>query len=148
MKWGYAASIAAAIALLPLLSMRLFVSDVVVEHLQSPSETFLATVHEINGGATTDFLYRVEVQRRGFGWYHQPQLVFGGWGTASGNCAGVNLRWLDDHTLDISYLTTRDNRKPFIAERPEMDGEPLWVRVRSGVTDPRAPCGGVEHNQK
>ncbi len=108
----------------------------------------MATLHKINRGATTDFLYRVDVRRRGFGWYHPPLSVFGCYGTGRSNCAyGVNLRWLDDRTLDISYLDSRYIEVPAM-QRFDMDGKPLAVRVRSGVNDPKAPCGSVEYNLK
>jgi hypothetical protein len=110
----------------------------------SPDGRLTASVFEINGGATTDFAYEVDVSRR---WpIHWDHAVAGFYGAGRSNCAyGVNIRWADRDTLLITY---KDAKSTDIDHAAHLFGRTVRVAVKAGVDDPSAPCGGMEYGQQ
>jgi hypothetical protein len=118
------------------------VSNVEVSRIVSVDGRLVATVTETNGGALTDFGYRVEVARNWpIGWPTTAAYLYGA--TRSDCAYGVNVRWIDDDTLSIDYQQAKDAD---VADRIGVLGRSVRVVARSGVTDPTAPCGGVAYN--
>jgi hypothetical protein len=110
----------------------------------SPDGTILARVVEVNGGATTDFLYTVHVRRNWLFplWDYQVADLYG---AGRSECAyGVNLRWEDNRTLAIEYLDAKDVN---IDRALSVLGHRINVVPRPGVVDEAAPCGGMLYNQ-
>jgi hypothetical protein len=116
------------------------VSKVEVMQAKSPDGTFIASVFEINGGATTDFAYEVNVSRNWpTRWDH---AVAGFYGAGRSDCAyGVNLRWLSNDTLLIAY---KDAKSTDVDQAVQLSGRTVRIVTKSGVNDPIAPCGGME----
>lgn len=120
------------------------VSSSAVTRARSPDGSLMATVVEVNGGATTDFAYRVDVARFWpLGWGRSVARFYG---AVRSDCAyGVNIRWLDNERLLISYLQAdQASARP----RATVLGRAVRVIMRKGVVDRAAPCGGMEYAQQ
>jgi hypothetical protein len=102
----------------------------------SPDGAVVATLIEINGGATTDFGYEVKVDGT------RVALLYGA--VRNSNAYGVNLRWLSSSDLDIEYLATRRAG----LEKPELrvGTRTIHVALKPNVTDATAPAGGMLYN--
>jgi len=57
---------------------------------------------------------------------------------------GVNLRWADRANLTLEYL--RAQHAELLLPNVSVGGEQIRVSLRSGVTDPKAPPGGMLYN--
>lgn len=119
------------------------VSRVVVSRVNSPDGSLTASVTETNGGATTDFGYEVHITRNWpLRWDHS---VAGFYGAGRSDCAyGVNVRWVGNETLLISY---KDAKSADVDQAAHLLGRTVRVMVRTGINDPTAPCGGMEYSQ-
>jgi hypothetical protein len=119
------------------------VSRVVVTQVDSPDGSLVASVTETNGGATTDFGYEVDIARNWpLRWSHS---VAGFYGAGRSDCAyGVNVRWIGNNTLLISY---KDARSADADKAAYLLGRTVRVITKAGVNDPAAPCGGMEYSQ-
>lgn len=116
-----------------------------VARATSPDGAIVARLVEINGGATTDFLYTVHLQRNWLFplWDYQIADLYGAGRSA---CAyGVNLRWQDDRTLEIQYF---DAKQVNVDRSESVLGRRIVVVPRAGVHDQAAPCGGMLYNQQ
>jgi hypothetical protein len=119
------------------------VSREVVASAKSPDGRVIARLYEINGGATTDFAYNVQLSRIWPRWDHQVASFYG---AGRSKCAyGVNLRWRDNQTLDLEYL---DATEATFERSVEVAGREVNVVAKAGVNDPTAPCGGMLYNLK
>jgi hypothetical protein len=119
------------------------VSRVEVMKAYSPNRSRVAAVFEINGGATTDFAYEVDVSRASY--FSRNREVARLYGAGRNDCAyGVNIRWPDNETLLITY---KDAKSANIDKNTHILGTDVRVLSRSGVNDPTAPCGGMEYSQ-
>ena len=107
----------------------------------SPSGEFVATVVEVNGGATTSYGYEVRVGRTHFErWGTQVAYLYGA--VRSDQAYGVNLRWTKDSELQVQYLSAR-----FTEVTPSRIFVPsVHVLLRPGINDPSAPPGGMLQN--
>ena len=120
------------------------VSRVEVTRLASPDGVLVARVTEINGGATTDFAYRVDVSRDWPVRWSQDVAYY--YGAGRSECAyGVNVAWAGNNDLIISYL---DAQSADIIPSVRVAGRTVRIISKSGVDDPSAPCGGVEYSQR
>ena len=114
-----------------------------VARVASPSGDLIATVVEINGGATTSFGYEARVSRDGLS-------LAGGkvaslYGALRGETAyGVNLRWLSDDVLHIEYLEA----KAAHLASPGILAPEVRVILVPGISDPLAPSGGMFDNMQ
>lgn len=112
-----------------------------VSRVASPSGERVATVIEINGGATTSFGYEVRVSQTGF---HpgsaKVALLYAA--VRSHRAYGVNLRWVSDQELHVEYLSAQ------FAEvvSPGKSGPPMRVVLAPGISDSSAPPGGMLYN--
>ena len=120
------------------------VSRAEVMSAKSPDSGLMATVVEINGGATTDFAYEVNIARNWPLRWNRP--IAGFYGAGRSNCAyGVNIHWTDDHTLLITY---KEAKSTDVDQAVQMFGRTVHIVAKGGVDDPTAPCGGMEHGQR
>jgi hypothetical protein len=118
-------------------------SNVEVMESLSPDGALKARVFETNGGATTDFGYTVSLDRASFP--HWDRSVAGFDGAQRSNCAyGVNIKWLDNDTLVISYL---DARAVDVDSSARLFGRTVRILSKAGINDPKALCGGMEYAQ-
>jgi hypothetical protein len=114
-----------------------------VARATSPDGSVVARLYEIDGGATTDFAYTVQLSRKWPRWDHQVADLYG---AGRSKCAyGVNLRWRDNRTLVLEYLEAADAT---FERSVDVAGRQVNVILRSGVNDPAAPCGGMLYNLK
>lgn len=115
-----------------------------VARAASPDGKVVATLIEVNGGATTSFGYEVHLESEGalFG-KAQVASLYGAFRSAS--AYGVNLRWNSDSELSIEYLGARNAQ----LEVPEWRYGDSIVRVSlvAGIEDRDAPAGGMLYNR-
>jgi hypothetical protein len=119
------------------------VTDAEVMRAVSPDGELTARLFEVNGGATTDFSYHVDVERN----WPLPwgRTVAGFYGAGRSDCAdGVNIRWSGNRTLVVTY---RDAKSADVDSTARISGRTISVVSRSGVNDPTAACGGMEYSQ-
>ncbi|MEJ7932936.1 hypothetical protein WG907_01530 [Sphingobium sp. AN558] len=111
---------------------------------QSPDGALVATVTEINGGATTDFAYEINIARR---WpIYWDHAVAGLYGAVRSDCAyGVNIRWADSNNLHITY---KDATFVDIDRIAHFWGRDVRIVATGGINDTSAPCGGMEYGQQ
>lgn len=126
------------------LLLTMCVRQVEVARVRSPDSRLVASVFEINAGATTDFAYEVNVARNWpIRWDH---AVAGFYGAGRSDCAyGVNLRWIGNDTLMITY---KDAKSTDVDQSAQLLGRKVRIVAKSGVNDPTAPCGGMEYGQQ
>ena len=112
--------------------------------VKSPDGSLMASVVEINGGATTDFAYEVTVARN---WpLHWDHSVAGFYGAGRSDCAnGVNIRWINNDTLSITYKNAKSTD---VDQAVQMLGRTVHIIAKEGVDDPAAPCGGMEYGKQ
>jgi len=113
-----------------------------VARVSSPTGRSDAVVYELNGGAATSFAYEVVVVRSGRTPSKDAPAVASFYGaTRSPSAYGINIRWEDDKALIVEYLDAQmaQINKPVV----EIDGVSVAVMLRSGVSDPTAPPGGM-----
>lgn len=109
----------------------------------SPDGALKARVVEDNGGATTDFGYTISLDRTSFP--HWEQSVGYLYGAHRSECAyGVNLNWSDNDTLVVSY---REATSADMNRSARFFGRTVRIVPKSGISDPSAPCGGMEYAQ-
>lgn len=126
------------------LLLTMCVSKVEVAQVKSPDGTLIANVFEINGGATTDFAYEVNVSHNWpLRWDH---AVAGFYGAGRSDCAyGVNLRWIGNDALLITY---KDAKSADVDRTLRLIDRKVRIFTKSGVIDSTAPCGGMEYGQQ
>jgi hypothetical protein len=112
-----------------------------VSRVASPSGDFVATVIEINGGATTSFGYEVRIARKGFNVEGTEVASLYG-AVRNGRAYGVNLRWVSDRELHVEYLTAKSAE--VLPSR--MLAPSVHVTLESGISDSSAPPGGMLYN--
>lgn len=124
---------------------KLLVSDVQVSSIASPDRRLVATVREIDGGATSDFAYRVDIRPKGWTWYQAPRRAFWGYGVIRSDCAyGVTVGWRSNTALEVRFLSVnsgKPQRDIEVVNRVAIDGRIITVTAVPGRVDPTAPCG-------
>jgi hypothetical protein len=113
-----------------------------VAKVQSPDGLVEAVLIETNAGATTSFGYEVHLRTRGKDDGQEVARLYGA--IRNANAYGANLRWASDNELVVEYLEARDEK----LERSTVNvaGRDIRVVLGSGVTDPKAPSGGMLYN--
>jgi len=115
-----------------------------VARTTSPSGKVDAVLVESSGGATTSFGYAVFVVPAGRStWLYKKVASFYD-AARSEQAYGVNLRWAGPANLTLEYLTAE--RADLLLSNVSVAGEQVQVSLRSGVTDPKAPPGGMPYN--
>lgn len=109
----------------------------------SPDGRVEAILIETNGGATTDFGYKVLVGERG-SWFSRTQVAWLYGAGRNEHAYGANLKWHTDTELFVEYLEAQEQelkeRKVYVA------GRNIEIVLKSGVTDSAAPAGGMLFN--
>jgi hypothetical protein len=68
------------------------------------------------------------------------------YGAGRSDCAyGLNIRWIDNNTLSITY---KDAKATDVDQTAQMFGRTVRIIAKGGVDDPAAPCGGMEYGQQ
>ena len=116
------------------------VSKVEVAKTVSPDGKFIARVFEINGGATTDFAYEIDISRNlPVRWDH---AVAGLYESGRSDCAyGVNVRWPDSSTLLLTY---KQAKSVDIDPSLRIAGDTVKIIANDGIDEHKAPCGGMD----
>ena len=126
---------------LPILLLSGRISRDEVARVASPAAGLDAVLIEINGGATTDFAYSVVLEEPG--WFGASEEVASLYAAHRSDCAyGVNLRWAGPNRLLIEYQDAGRAE----AHPATIGGQQMGVELKPGVTDPTAPCGGMDYN--
>ena len=60
------------------------------------------------------------------------------------NAYGANLKWISDNELVVEYLEARD--QTLGRASVSVAGRAIKVSLRSGMSDPTAPAGGMLYN--
>ena len=120
----------------------LLVSRDEVSRVPSPNSRLDAVLFETNGGATTSFGYEVVVCKRGTRKGASAVKLYGA--VRNANAYGVDMRWNGNNELVIEYLSARDVSS--VHDNINVEGQQIHVLLRSGVTDPTAPSGGMLYN--
>ena len=115
----------------------------VVAKATSPDGSVVARLYEINGGATTDFSYTVQISRPWPRWDSQVAYFYG---AVRSECAyGVDMKWTGNATLELRYLeTASSNVEPSV----NVGGKALRIVPKPNTTNSAAPCGGMLYNQQ
>jgi hypothetical protein len=116
----------------------------VVARSTSPDGTIDAITIESNGGATTSFWYDVCLAPRGLTCKVSESLVRLYGATRNGQAYGINVRWVSKSLLQVEYLQAK--RVKAIQSVATVGGRNIDVALRSGVSDPSAPAGGMLYN--
>lgn len=143
-RWGCLAIAGLCLILIVWLPMHLLgsvSSRVEVARVTSPDRSIDAVLVETNGGATTSFGYRVHLVPAGEA-ADSRQAAFLYDATRSACAYGVNLRWLGPNRLLVEYQ--RADRAD--AANARVGHRSIAVELKAGITDPTAPCGGMEYN--
>jgi hypothetical protein len=127
--------VSTALLLVGSLAGCLDVSEDVVTSAVSPDSARDALVTEVNGGATTPFVYRVYVVPRGGQPTGKYQVASLNAAYRSDSALGVNLRWRGANDLRVEYLGSR-----YVTLVSNDRWKGLVVHLDSGVVDPLAPA--------
>ena len=119
------------------------VSRDVVAKATSPDGSAVARLYEINGGATTDFAYSVQISRP---WPRWDSQVADFYGAVRSDCAyGVDMKWTGNARLELRYLETKSSN---VEPSANVGGKAIRIVPRPNTTNPAAPCGGMLYNQQ
>lgn len=122
------------------------VSHDIVATTPSPSGKVRAVLEEVNGGATTSFGYEVYLEQllQG-GSLPRVRIVHAYGATRNASAYGMNLKWLDSTTLQVSYLEAKNVE--LIGATVRFGTELISVHLKAGESDPSAPPGGMLYNK-
>jgi len=113
-----------------------------VTRVSSPDGRVDAVLVETNGGATTSFGYEIHVVEKGRPPHDRVAWLYDA--VRNEQAYGANLKWTNDQELVIEYLSAR--QEDLKRARVTVAGRAINVSLRSGVTDPTAPAGGMLFN--
>ena len=115
-----------------------------VARVASPDGRVDAVLVETNGGVTEPFAYEVHVVEKGRPASDQVAWPYGA--ARNENAYGASLKWISDIDLVVEYLDARDQtlRRASVS----VAGRAIKVSLRSGLSDPTAPSGGMLYNLK
>ena len=115
-----------------------------VARTASPSGAVDAVVLELNGGATTSYLYEVCLVPHGVA-CKDADTVVSLYGAGRSEIAyGINIRWVDSLHLNVEYMNAK--RVTLRRSSAVVAGGTILVSLKSGVVDPAAPAGGMYYN--
>ena len=117
-----------------------------VARVKSPDGKVDAVLFETNGGATTSFGYEVFITPPGAGTWRGKEVADLYGAVRSENAYGVNLTWTSNDELAIEFLKARQQElmKPTV----DLVSKRIKVTLKAGVTDSKAPSGGMLYNLK
>lgn len=114
-----------------------------VSSVTSPDGRLVASLVEVNGGATTSFGYSVVLAEPGL--LGKSQEVASLYGAVRNDSAyGANLRWTGENELSIEFLDAKSSE--LVNARPRIAGREVAVVLRPYVRDETAPAGGMLYN--
>jgi hypothetical protein len=149
LKWLLYIAAAAAVLLVVAVSAFLWwipgPSAAEVSRVASPRGDIEGVLIETNGGATTSFGYEIFVVPRGTKPSGTPAAFLYG-ASRSQSAYGVNLRWPSDSNLDVEYESAKSAKVgvPLVV----VANRNVHVELKSNVSDPNAPPGGMLYNLK
>ena len=114
-----------------------------VVRLRSPNGKADAVLIETNNGATTSFGYEVHVVEADAKPDASPAVYLYG-ATRNETAYGLNLRWQQDGVLGIEYQDANSIQSNITSI--SVGDERIHLVLRSNVTDPTAPSGGILYN--
>lgn len=119
-----------------------------VARVPAPSGRLEAVLVEENGGATTNFGYRVFVVPRGQVVRSESRdAVASLYGAMrSARAYGANLRWRAPGELSVEFAAAQ--RDSVLQPAVRVAGEAVRVTLRPGIPDPTAPGGGMLYNRQ
>ena len=118
--------------------------DYEVARATSPSGKVDAVLLETNRGATTPLGYLVYVVPTGASTLRGKRVASFHGASRSKEAAGVNLRWTGPSSLTLEYLAA--DQQDLRVSKLSVAGEEIHIALRSGVSDPEAPPGGMLYN--
>jgi hypothetical protein len=113
-----------------------------VARVSSPDGQIDAILFESNGGATTSFLYEVDLGRKQSRRGKQVARLVGV--VRNAQAYGVDLNCENDHTLVIQCLHTET--PPEVQGSVDVDGRNVQIVLHTGIEDKSAPAGGMLYN--
>jgi hypothetical protein len=128
--------------LAPLLAGCGLVSSDEVARVSSPDGQLDAVLIETNGGATTSFGYEIHVVEKAQRAGNEVAWLYGA--GRNPHAYGASLKWIGERELVIEYLDAREQRLE--QGSTKVAGRTIHVSLRSGVSDPTAPPGGMLYN--
>lgn len=148
-KWVL--GIAVAIVALPMAAsalcgaLLLGLSKDEVARVASPDGKLEAVLVETNGGATTSFGYEVHVVQRAGKPNGSPAAFMYG-AVRNESAYSANLHWEKSNLLAVEFLDAKSSE----ASTPSVlvGGQEILLAMRSGISDSKAPPGGMLYNLK
>jgi hypothetical protein len=113
-----------------------------VARVPSPDGGLEAIVIEINGGATTSFVYEVRVVATGES--GGTRVAWLDAAVRSDQAYGINVRWPSAAVLCLEYFEAQT--ATLDAQRLRVGDREVEIRLLDGVLDPTAPPGGMRYN--
>ena len=115
-----------------------------VSRATGPTGVVDAVLVEKNAGATVDFAYEAYLVRKGAPSSGGTRVATWYGAIRNQQAYGVNLKWRDSSNLDLEYLSAKAQE----LEHPLVSVAGLDIRValRAGISDPKAPAGGMLYN--
>jgi hypothetical protein len=113
-----------------------------VLRVASPDGSIDALLFETNCGAPCSFAYEVHLVERGS--HSGEEVASLEAATRNDQAWGVNLKWLGTDTISVEYLRAENAR--LLKQTVGIAGHDVKVSLRSGVSDPLAPAGGMLHH--
>lgn len=118
------------------------VSSYEVGRTTSPNGSLEAILTETNAGGTTSFGYEVSIGTKGANNAQRVASLYGA--VRNAQAYGVNLSWIDNHTLRVQYLRAKAVQN--VINTVNVNGQQVEVALQSGIEDPGAPSGGMQYN--
>jgi hypothetical protein len=116
-----------------------------VSRMRSPGDLFDAVLLESNDGTGRRFWYDVHVVAKdGIPTGASAAYLYGAMRSVS--AFGVNLKWDSPDMLAVEFLESLDISLP--APTVRTGGHNIGIILRPGVTDAKAPPGGMLYNLK
>ena len=113
-----------------------------VSRTTSPDDRVDALLFETNCGAPCSFGYEVRLVAKGG--HDGEEVAYLDGATRNAQAWGVNLKWLAADRLSVEYLRAENER--LLKQTVGVGGRDIQIFLRSGVSDPLAPAGGMLYN--
>lgn len=136
------------IALFIILALGVFAKSVETNHVVatvlSPDAKIVARLVEHNA-ALSDPGYKIILENRANGPDSEIEAAYIYKAKRNDCSAGANLYWSDIRTLEVTYKSAKYTRRE---EKTALGNDGVLIRLRSGVEDPHAPCGGYMYKTR
>ena len=115
-----------------------------VNRVTGPTGAVDAVLVEKNAGATVDFAYEAYLVRKGGSPWQGTRVATWYGAIRNQQAYGVNLKWRDSSNLELEYLSAKAQELEHAVV--SVAGLDVRVALRSGISDPKAPAGGMLYN--